>query len=58
MKKMMLIFNLKYYSVLMYKKLEPLSTDDFVANVKINNENDTITGMTLRLFELEFQLRI
>ena len=46
------------YTVKLVQEIVPFSDDDFVASIKINFIPDTnqISGMTLRLFEIEFDL--
>lgn len=46
------------YTVKQVQEIVPFSDDDFVASIKINFIPDTnqISGMTLRLFEIEFDL--
>lgn len=47
------------YSVTQYRDITPFSDGDFIASVKLNkNSQNIITGMTLRLYELEFILEL
>ena len=46
------------YTVSQTKEILPYSDDNFVANVHLNLDNDTLTGITLNLFELKFVLKI
>lgn len=47
------------YSVVLRKEVTPFSLDDFVASASLDYDTEnTITGMTLNLFELEFKLHI
>lgn len=45
------------YTVRQYKEIQPFSDDDFIAKITFNFDNrKTIIGMTLLIFELEFNL--
>ena len=47
------------YSVAKRNPVVPFSSDDFVASIKLNfGERNTLVGMTLNLYELEFTLTI
>ena len=44
------------YTVRQYKEIQPFSDDDFIAKITFNFDNKKIIGMTLLIFELEFNL--
>ena len=47
------------YSVAERNPVVPFSSDDFVASIKLNfGERNTLVGMTLNLYVLEFTLTI
>ena len=46
------------YSEQQYEKVKPFSNNDFIASVKLEVDQKSIVGMTLRLYELEFKLDI
>lgn len=44
------------YTVTQYKEIQPISDDDFISSITFNFDNKKIIGMTLLIFELEFNL--
>ncbi|MCH5142449.1 MAG: hypothetical protein J1G07_01875 [Clostridiales bacterium] len=46
------------YEVYQTKEIIPYSNDDFIANVEFTHDADTLTGITLNLFELQFVLKL